>query len=248
MKNMKDIGFPEYCVTKEGQVWSLKVDRLLTPVLNNCGYYFVRIYNYEHKLVNLTIHRLVAKMFCHNPDLENKIQVNHIDGNKLNNHYTNLEWMTPSENTQHSNDAGLRKPTHSHEHTKFPEEGEVVHDWQEYGNSDLSDDDVHKACKMLQDGYRVCDISAMTGYNRRMVQYIRDRHHLKWKHITELYDFSKIKRKEKTSPEVVMKICESLQSGNSINETYKLLNVERKLVANIKNRKFHKQISNNYVW
>ena len=69
------------------------------------------------------------------------LEINHIDGDKLNNHYKNLEWMTPSENTQHSNDAGLRKPTHSHEETKFPIEGEVIHDWQEYGNSDLSDDD-----------------------------------------------------------------------------------------------------------
>lgn len=251
MKNMKDIGFPEYCVTKEGDIWSLKVNRFLKPAY--CGeegnrYRFVHIYNYEHKLVNLKVHRVVAQVFCYNPDPINKIQVNHIDGNKSNNHYKNLEWMTPSENTQHSNDAGLRKPPFSHDDTKFPEDEEVIHDWQEYGNSSLSDDDVHKACQMLEDGYRVCDISAMTGYNRRTVQYIRDRHHLKWKHITELYDFSKIKRKEKTSPELVMKICESIQSGNSINETYKLLNVERKLVANIKNRKFHKQISDNYVW
>lgn len=250
MKNMKDIGFPEYCITKEGQVWSLKVNRFLKPAMNGYGngYLFVHIYNYEHKLINVTIHRLVARMFCKNPDPENKTQVNHIDGDKLNNHYKNLEWMTPSENTQHSNDIGVRKPTHSHEETKFPQEGEIIHDWQQYGKSELSDDDVHKACQMLQDGYRVCDVSAMTGYNRRTIQYIRDRHHLKWKHITELYDFSKIKRKEKTSPELVMKICECLQSGKTISETYKELNVERKLVANIKNRKFHKQISDNYVW
>ena len=220
MKNMKDIGFPEYCVTKDGEIWSLKVNRFLKPAMTGYGgngYLFVHIYDYEHKLINLTIHRLVAKMFCHNSDPNNKVQVNHIDGNKLNNNYKNLEWVTPSENNYHANNEGLRKPTHSHEGTLFPKDGEVIHDWQSYGNTDLSDDDVHKACQMLQDGYRVCDISAMTGYDRRLVQKIRDRYHKKWLRITSTYDFSKIKRKEKTSIETVIAICERLQDGLTIN-------------------------------
>lgn len=44
------------------------------------------------------VHRAVAKLFVHNPDPETKIQVDHINGDKLDNHYTNLEWVTPSEN------------------------------------------------------------------------------------------------------------------------------------------------------
>lgn len=46
------------------------------------------------------IHRLVALAFIPNPD--SKPDVNHIDGNKANNHFSNLEWVTKSENTQHS--------------------------------------------------------------------------------------------------------------------------------------------------
>ena len=49
---------------------------------------------------NLSIHRAVAMMYVDNPD--NKPFVNHIDENKLNNHYTNLEWVTASENSLHS--------------------------------------------------------------------------------------------------------------------------------------------------
>ena len=46
------------------------------------------------------VHRLVARFFIPNPF--NKKSVNHKDGDKHNNHFTNLEWVTPSENMRHS--------------------------------------------------------------------------------------------------------------------------------------------------
>ncbi len=50
-------------------------------------------------------HRLMGLAYLPNP--ENKRTINHIDGNKLNNNLTNLEWSTHAENCQHAHDTGL---------------------------------------------------------------------------------------------------------------------------------------------
>lgn len=66
---------------------------------NARGYYYCNIS--ENSVVSkVKIHRLVALYFVENT--YNKDTVNHIDVNKLNNHYTNLEWLTRKENIQHA--------------------------------------------------------------------------------------------------------------------------------------------------
>ena len=71
----------------------------LKTALNEHGYIVVviRVNNVHH---NLKLHRLVAECFIPNP--ENKLTVNHIDGNKQNNNVLNLEWSTHSENISHA--------------------------------------------------------------------------------------------------------------------------------------------------
>jgi len=52
-------------------------------------------------LLNKYVHKLVAIMYCHNPFGETtgrSITVDHLDGNKMNNHFENLEWVTNKEN------------------------------------------------------------------------------------------------------------------------------------------------------
>jgi len=53
------------------------------------------------------VHRLVAKKYVHNPDPKNKIYVDHINSNKLDNRAGNLQWLTPTENAQKAVRDGL---------------------------------------------------------------------------------------------------------------------------------------------
>lgn len=69
--------------------------------------YHVELWKDNKRTVKM-IHRLVAETFIPNPD--GKPQVNHIDGNRLNNNVDNLEWVTNAENTRHAYRTGLAKP------------------------------------------------------------------------------------------------------------------------------------------
>ena len=90
-----------YQVSNLGRVKSLKREKFLKPNVDAYGYLCVDLYkNKNHNFKR--IHRHVAEAFI--PNLENKPQINHIDGNKQNNNVNNLEWVTPCENIKHKFD------------------------------------------------------------------------------------------------------------------------------------------------
>ncbi len=96
-----------YEVSNLGRVRPAKPRYKDVPILKTriCrGYERVTIYK-NGKRKDFQVHRLVADAFIPNPD--NKPQVNHIDGNKLNNVVENLEWVTRSENQLHAKRTGL---------------------------------------------------------------------------------------------------------------------------------------------
>lgn len=80
--------------------------KVLKHTLDKRGYPRVRVSIHGLKKSE-RIHRLVAEAFIENP--ENKPQVNHKDGNKENNLYTNLEWNTNAENQKHAYNTGLHR-------------------------------------------------------------------------------------------------------------------------------------------
>lgn len=92
-----------YSVTKTGRIYSHVSNKYLKPRIHN----YKKVALYKNKIyTNYTVHRLVAETYIKNPN--NLPCVNHIDGNKLNNDVSNLEWVTVSENQKHAFRIGLQ--------------------------------------------------------------------------------------------------------------------------------------------
>lgn len=104
IKELSD--YKGYSIDTNGNIYNKK-GRPLIPFLNGCYFAIdLPIGNSKHK--RCTIHRLVAITFI--PNIYNKPEVNHKDGDKFNNCASNLEWVTKSENQKHRFD----KLHHSH--------------------------------------------------------------------------------------------------------------------------------------
>lgn len=82
----------------------MKKERLLNPPINSAGYPQVALYK-DKKGVIHSVHKLVATAFL-DRKAEHQV-VNHIDGNKQNNHVDNLEWCTYGHNHSHAIRTGL---------------------------------------------------------------------------------------------------------------------------------------------
>ena len=97
-----------YEITRSGDVISKRLGTPMKLTLSGTsrdGGYLQTNLKIDGKHVCKRAHRLVAEAYIDNPD--NKPCVNHIDGNKLNNNVSNLEWCTHLENVTHARTTGL---------------------------------------------------------------------------------------------------------------------------------------------
>lgn len=111
------INYPNYQISDLGRIRGTnhtkgKDYRYKKTVVNSkSGYEYCAVQK-EDKVKNFTVHRIVAIHFIPNP--VNLPEVNHKDGNKLNNKFDNLEWVTKAENKRHANANGFWKHTDKH--------------------------------------------------------------------------------------------------------------------------------------
>ena len=125
------VGFEEYFqVSNLGNIYSKRTCTTLRQTTTKTGYKVLstRIGGRNGKTFCLKVHRLVAEAFLEPPEdylldeaastFYKVVIVNHIDGDKLNNKVSNLEWCTYKENTQHAISTGLMRDSGSY--TKLP--------------------------------------------------------------------------------------------------------------------------------
>jgi len=115
MENFVSLPFPLdlYKISKSGKVIDTRTMTEVVPTIGERSEYIgvtIRPRN-SKRSVTMHLHRLLAMAFIPNNTYLpiEKLHVNHIDGNKLNNNLSNLEWVTRSGNCFHAYKTGLRK-------------------------------------------------------------------------------------------------------------------------------------------
>lgn len=115
-----------YSVSDIGEVKNDLNGRFLKQATQQ-GYKHVTL-SLNKKSRRFRVHRLVAQFFIPNPD--NKPYVNHLDGNRSNNNVSNLEWVTPSENTRHAVETGLMLPTRERKVIQYDMDGKFIKEYK----------------------------------------------------------------------------------------------------------------------
>lgn len=175
VENFKDLVFPGvkpgiYKIDENGNIWSKKKSGLMIPQKDKDGYLRIKLSggDKDHS-IRVGIAKLVMYHF-NSPPPTNMIDptINHIDGNILNNHYTNLEWMERSVNSAIRINKG--SGTQNHE-------------------AKLTNEQVKEICELLiTTELTLGEIGKMYNVNKSTLSRIQRQKG--WKEITQNYDFS----------------------------------------------------------
>lgn len=225
----------KYIVSDDGDVVNAKTNYTLAKTLTKKGYQKVGIVM-NGKIYNRTIHRLVAKAFIPNP--EGKLTVNHKDGDKHNNHVSNLEWMTNRENIHHAWENGL----------VIPGIGDNAN------ASKFTEDQIHQVCQLLEENKLTnVEISLETGVSESIVSKVKIKNC--WTHISDEYDIpdpiSNPKGSDhpasKYTNDQIHQVCKLLEEGkNTKVNIAKITGVGNDTISMILHRKGWTNISSDY--
>lgn len=219
-----------YYISASGVIYSEFYNRILSHKLSPKSYWSIGIVNTNKIRTFVQVHRLVYYTWSGispNSDME----INHRDGRSYNNHLSNLEEVTPLENSRHS------MYILGNKHFVFNEEiVEIV-------------------CQMMCKGMHLNDVYPHLqdmGINVDRVAVRELMHHLSrktkfWKDISEKYDFSKYLNTRYTYPrDTIHKICKDLESGFHPAQLVSKYNASLKFISALKNHSTHKDITSQY--
>lgn len=229
MANIQEIWKPiagyegYYEISNEGRVKSLervdcrgqhRKEMVLKMSLNSDKYGIYTLSKDRHSVTRKS-HRLVAQAFIENPN--NFPDVNHIDGNKLNNNIENLEWVTVKQNIDHAVKLGLRNSKGVHNYGCILEEKQVLEIYKS-----------NSSCSVLSKIYGVSKLAI----NRIKIGKT-------WGHIT---GHKYIQKRPSTflDKEIVLKI---FNSGLTPRELSKKINIPEGVIAMIKRGQTYSKIT-----
>ena len=221
-------GVPEnrYLISEFGDVYSTISNKLLKPIIDKYGYHRYGFPNRKHVLA----HRLVGWEFL--PETRNlELTIDHLDTNKLHNHYTNLEWVTSTENTHRAEINGIRNVRGSNN-----------------GNNKYSEEFIHDICSLLEsngvmDTYRIIKKSndpIRTNEDYALYQLIfKIKKRLIWPDITSQYKYNTesdinskkiytVNENNRFSEDDIHNICKMILDGKSNIDILSEFNIDKR--------------------
>ena len=108
---MESKKFYNYLVYEDGSIYSFYRNKFLKPDITIHNYKQITLV-IDGKRKRMKIHQIVAKLWLGEPPVD-KPMVNHKDGNKMNNHFSNLEYVNCYENNKHAREMGLNNISES---------------------------------------------------------------------------------------------------------------------------------------
>jgi hypothetical protein len=229
-----------YSISYQGHVKNNETGNILAYKLDKDGYPRVGPYGINNR-VHAFVHRLVAWDWVYRPN-DTTNTVNHIDGDKLNNHYLNLEWLDNTMNQRHAWLTGLKVPFRGEERV----------------NAILTNDQVHLICKLIVKHHKnvplimndIRNYPELYNVNRNMIESIRNKQ--SWTFISDKY-FSHEDFRQRLVPEEAEDICKLLlQTDMDCRETLIRFNrshgyeVNLRTVQRIKDGEMWKSVSSKY--
>lgn len=166
---MKDITWDKikqgnYAIEEDGRVFSYYKNNYMKTKIDKDGYITICLVTSQGKRSSFGIHRLL--MVTYNPceNMDNLI-VNHIDGNKFNNSFSNLEWVTSSENVSLAHKTGLNNTVS-----------------ENHGRAILTEDEAMQIIELLKQGYNSTQImNKIPKATKKMIFHIK--YNETWKHL-----------------------------------------------------------------
>lgn len=223
----EDIMSDKYEVSNFGRIRRKSDKYIMHQSISKDGYYRIALVLNDGSNKPRSVHRIVATAFV--PRYSDELNVvNHIDGNKRNNNYMNLEWTNASGNMIHAYSMGLQKP-------------KVGSD----NNFALIDEDMaENICKLLlktegsaSEVVRILKDSGIEYVSVDLVQHIKDKH--SWIHISDRYfNRETFKRQKIEKEKYVEMICVSLVKYNG--DIHQVLRDLDGIVPEINYTKIHK--------
>lgn len=187
-----------YLIRPDGEVYSINKNKFLKKMISNSGYEYVNLH-VNKKPYHCLVHRLVAFSFCKNSKPDTYTIVNHIDGNKTNNVYDNLEWCDYKYNNNYRYILGYQNAR-----------------GEDNPANKYSVEQIISICELLMHGYPRGYVAQVLKVPASLVSSVSNR--TTWTHITNNYVFIENKFKFMSMDDYndIMKVYDLLKCNSEL--------------------------------